>query len=721
MAKKRLNKVLTFVSGLLSVLVVTAQELPLLPVDDAVKTEVFPDGMTCYVSANPYVKGFADYAVVRRSDREVVLRWEDVITGCTTQTDSVLLAMVRTVAGSGMPADYGVFACGDLDADEVMKKLRYMSLMVDAGDVPGKLGYPCGKPTEIVFGEVCDTLRGIATVTASWDSPRTPEHLMNTVQKAVYDKAVYELGYVACGRLRGRLKQAGIAASAVDMNHRGSLDGLGNEEFEICVRVGQADASAASVILREVLAGIDAYGAYASELRLAEAAYLDHLSVLAGDRSNDACMDRCISAYLYNAPLASPEALIGYHKSKEISDGLRESVFLKIVSALLEMESETVSRPSERTPGLVDTLALPGMAPKVALRGFRKDPMSGGTVWTFSNGFQVVYKNMPTEGVMYYSLAVNGGYGSIEGMEQDGGICMSGYLDSCHVSGIEAASFVDMLRLAGISMNAEINFSNVMISGQSEGGNVELLMKSLLAVANERSLGDCPEGSSAAKVHELFEKAASAMNDGVLVLVSDMDESRLRKILYSYVGGFRTRKTALRHVNVNDSYAGDGPVVDIGADGLTVRKSSPLLLTVDNCVAADVAAVVLECVLVRALAPSGLDVELSHTLRIYPADRYSVTVDISRKDGGEMDAALVRDIRSALSDASRTAVGPELLSAAKAYVRHHRTWEMTLPSYWLHAIALRYLDGKDFTTGYDAKAEAMTSDRVTAILHSLDF
>ena len=50
----------------------------------------------------------------------------------------MLLSLISAVADSGTPADYAVIACGDLDAPEVLKKLKYMSLMVPAGATPEK-------------------------------------------------------------------------------------------------------------------------------------------------------------------------------------------------------------------------------------------------------------------------------------------------------------------------------------------------------------------------------------------------------------------------------------------------------------------------------------------------------------------------------------------------------------------------------------------------------
>ena len=42
------------------------------------------------------------------------------------------------------------------------------------------------------------------------------------------------------------------------------------------------------------------------------------------------------------------------------------------------------------------------------------------------------------------------------------------------------------------------------------------------------------------------------------------------------------------------------------------------------------------------------------------------------------------------------------------------------PVYWTSAIALRYLDGKDWTTDYQSKIDAVTAAQVKVILASLD-
>ena len=42
------------------------------------------------------------------------------------------------------------------------------------------------------------------------------------------------------------------------------------------------------------------------------------------------------------------------------------------------------------------------------------------------------------------------------------------------------------------------------------------------------------------------------------------------------------------------------------------------------------------------------------------------------------------------------------------------------PEYWVNAILLRYLEGKDFTIGYDNKIDEVSAEDVRALLKSLD-
>jgi hypothetical protein len=45
---------------------------------------------------------------------------------------------------------------------------------------------------------------------------------------------------------------------------------------------------------------------------------------------------------------------------------------------------------------------------------------------------------------------------------------------------------------------------------------------------------------------------------------------------------------------------------------------------------------------------------------------------------------------------------------------------MNDPQYWVDAIVVRYLDGKDLTTGYAANIDALSKDDVKRVLALID-
>lgn len=763
--KNGIVRLAALVSGLLLAITVPAQELPVLPADAAIRHTVLPNGLNCYVTNNPAVKGFADYVLVSKEMEVPLVYFRDMQTADERQVDSTLITLMKQIEELGRPAAYALMVSGDLNADEITRKLRYMSYMIPAGEPAGKAEYAKGCLTPVTFRTVNDTLKGISTVNAEWASPRTPEHLMNTVQTAVYDKAVFEFGEVACTRIRERLAAEDIPAADVRFAHRSSLESRGDEMFRITVAVDVSAAEQAEETVREVLAGIDAEGASAAELRLAENRYFASLErrLKDSDRTNEAYIDRCIAAFLYNGSLSSVKDRLAFHKSKYISDRAREDLFAGVASALIDIESDAAAG-ERKYVSLSDTLAFPGTGPKVKVTTDRKDPVSGGRIWMFSNGFKVVYRKMQTGGSLYYSLAMNGGYGSIKSLSKGEGAFMSDYLDLCHVSGMKGRDFKDILCLSGITMDEQVNLSNVIISGEVADGNLPLLMKSLLAVANERSADtsavsyhqrserlrlECAAGSvsdmgavidslicpdyiyspyrSAGhlqadtfdKAAALFDETSAKMNDGVLVLVGDMDEAKVRKMLLQYVGGFRTREGVFGRTMVQYQPVSGWMTYDVDGDmnAVVAAMSARLPMTTDNYMAADIAAMYLKKVMLDELAPLGLRVNISHSRRLYPEDRFSIMLLV---EGDDMPEDIMYRIRTALVKAETENPDKAYMSAAKAYCRNLCDMDMKDPSYWLHAVALRYLDGKDFTTGCASKIDAVTPAKVCDILTALD-
>ena len=740
-----------------------AQNLPLMPEDPAVRHAVLPDGLSCYVAENPYVKGFADYALVCRESGRTLISLRDVPAANESVTDSILIRLMTEVESIATPSGLAVIACGDLKADEMMRKLRYMSYMIPASDpVPGTV-LSSQKQSEVVFEVQTDDAVGLATVVAHWRAPRTPVSLMNTVQNAVYEKTVHEMGSIVCSRVRKALRDLCIPVADAVFRHVGSLEMVSDETFRFEVTVRDTSVTEAEAALRSALASVDAYGASASELLLAEDVYFRGLESrkYGYDRTNAAYVQMCRRAFLMNTPLAASSQRLDFLRSKSISAQSREQIFSGIASALIDMSSDVGSDALKPYFNASDTLAFPSAGPAVKLRSSKKEPLSGGVVWTFSNGFRVIYKKMETGGKIHYTLAMNGGYGDVTDLANGEGAFMSDYLDLCNISGMSARDFKRTLMLAGITMKQQVNLSNIMITGEVRDGNAPLLMKALLAVANERSRNAedvayyiqseglrlqyapadvrtvvdslmCPdykyspyksEGNVsedfAAKAEGLFARMSSKMNDGVLVLVGDMDESDLRKAILPYVGGFRTtegfsRRTVVQYQPVSGSmtYNVDGPY-----DMMMVALSARLPMTADNYMAAEAAAMVMKHIVSDALAPYGVDVQLRYARMIYPEDRLSVMLMIR---GEDVSQDMLSAMRRAVAGASGSDVEADYIAACKAYMKHKYAVQMKEPAYWLQAMAMRYLDGKDYTTGYASKIDAVTENDVRRILDLLE-
>ena len=740
-----------------------AQNLPLMPEDPAVHHAVLPDGLNCYVAENPFVKGFADYALVCRESGRTLICLRDVPAANESVTDSILIRMMMEVESLAVPSGLAVIACGDLKADEMMRKLRYMSYMIPASEpVPGAV-LSSQKQSEVVFEVRTDDAVGLATVVAHWRAPRTPVSLMNTFQTAVYEKTVHEMGTIVCSRVRKALREGRIPVADVVFRHVGSLEMVSDETFRFEVTVRDTSVADAEDALRTTLASVDVYGASANELIIAEDVYFSGLDSrrYGYDRTNAAYVQMCTRAFLMNTPLAASAQRLDFLRSKSISAQTREQIFSGIASALIDMPSDVGSDALKPYFNASDTLAFPSAGPAVKLRSSKKEPLSGGVVWTFSNGFRVMYKKMETGGKLHYTLAMNGGYGDVSDLANGEGAFMSDYLDLCNISGMSARDFKRTLLLSGITMNQKVNLSNIMISGEVRDGNAPLLMKALLAVANERSQNAqdvayyaeseelrlqyapadvrtvvdslmCPdykyspyksEGNVsedfAAKAEGLFARMSSKMNDGVLVLVGDMDESDLRKAILPYVGGFRTtegfsRRTVVQYQPVSGSmtYNVDGPY-----DMMMVALSARLPMTADNYMAAEAAAMVMKHIVSDALAPYGVDVQLRYARMIYPEDRLSVMLMIR---GEDVSQDMLSAMRRAVAGVSGSDVEADYIAACKAYMKHKYAVQMQDPTYWLQAMAMRYLDGKDYTTGYAAKIDAVTENDVRKILDLLE-
>lgn len=763
--KLRLSKIITIAAGVFFTTIMPAQELSLLPQDPAVKCGVLPNGLSCYVTANASSEGIADFALVRRdyTGNETVLSLEDVLTSAEQSVDSTLLLIMKQVEADAVPADQAVVVSGDVDAASVIMKLKYMSLMI-ASSAPSPLpDYKWEGDGKLNVSSVRDTLKGLSTVRCEWNAARAPWEYMNTVQSAIYEKAVWEMGKVAQMWIRRNLRELGVPVADVMFRYSGNVRGVVDEKLAVEVTVALRDEKVAENQMLAVLSALDQGNVADSDLLLAENEYMLSLERLSGRPviDNGEYVRMCTDAFLYNRPLSGARERLDYFVSKDVPARSRKKIFTGIVSALLDVASltDTVAQVSSGIM-LSDTLALPGMGVKQKVKSSRKDPFSGGVVWTFANGFKVIYKKMPTGRTLYYSLSLNGGYANVDDLCRGEGAYMSDFIDNSWICGMRGREFKDLLQLSGMTMKSRVNLHNTVISGQVKDRNAGLMMKGILAVAggckvdtasvkyyveserlsqlvhkgkDVRAALDslmCPgyrytsfkteEGlqeSTFDKAEILFESLVFKMNDGILVIVGDMSESELKKLLQMYVGGFKVKSVASRRPSLQ--YRPMSSWMEYSVEGYrnaaVVAVSGMVPMTASNHFAAEIAAMMMERKVKERFADRNIAVRLSYARNIYPDERFSIFV-MMEGDCSQEDAA---EIRKVLGECSRD-LDERIIQAYKNYVKNAYALQMQNPEYWMHVIPLRHMEGKDFTTGYAAKIDAVTTAQVKDIFKTLE-
>ena len=837
--KLGLRQIIALISALLFAKNMPAQNLPKMPADQAVTAGVLPNGLSYYIVPNAYEKGLADFALVQKTgflsvpdsmaadgdarvaalqalesvprlkndspqdffirhgsapgrngyasvnEDATVFRFPRVrLSDHKTVLDSALIALLD-IADRGnfsdnpflskwySPSDQAIVISGDVDAKALASRLEAMSYMVPASSSASKVDVYLPDSSKVsVSGAAQDGQ--LQEISMTWVSKRVPREYMNTVQPVIFDRTLDILGKVAVRRLRAALETQGIPAADVSYIRRSADEGPGDDIFTICAAVGPDDASDVRKLMSGVMNSIDSQGVSVEEYLLAEADFMNALrreSALPY-RHNASYVDRCISSFLYNSLLSSSKQIYALHTARELPDTVRCRLFNDVAAALINPFDQEQIVDSVVAPGMPE---LPGPGPKVKIKSVRKDHLSGGSVWTFTNGFRVVYRKMPSSGEVYYTLALNDGYGGISGLGSGEGAFVSDIFSLSRIAGMKGKDFFDALKTEGLVMNPRVTMSNTLIEGHLPKDRFPLLLQALQALSAGRSpmeesfeyyrqseemALDHPKNSYTARMtaidsimcpgyryspykskgrltdsfysraYAFLDAQMERMNDGVLVIVGDIDEEYLKQQLLSYVGAFRTkdaqaRKTSVRYQPVSGwtTYTVKG-----GNDAVDVALSARMPLTLNNYLAASIAVMSIERDLAETLADSGMSFEVLFNCRIYPEERINMLVSVSEVDPGGLVSGymgkssidVLADVRAALSGLASKEVTDDELKQYKAYLKNQFSVEMNDPQYWVDAIVVRYLDGKDLTTGYATNVDALTKEDVKRVLALVD-
>ena len=769
------------------------------------------DGKKPYRFLSSNGVGYRSYGFVESAPDAVKYRFEGVPVSSQAVCDTTLMMMFGISERS--PYAQAVVVSGDIDPKALVERMKVLSMMVSR-----RQPLPKQKPLQSLLADsmrvecVAPDRDGVARVTVAFASPRAPKELMATVQPLVTEMFAKELGIIAQNRIESTFRQRNIPLAEVETEYRSSADGPSDEVFTVSVSVAPGRVQDAVQALSEVLSSLDAKSTSVEEYAFARDEFLTSIAKTAAKKTtNKEWMDRCIAAYLYGAPLATTATRAEFFAQQRLPVDRVLPLFNDFVSALLDPSKNvalrcaapaysvdaaelrtvfTVAWRMANVEGSIptfiqnygDSTKLATPKTKVKLKKEAAEPVTGGKMWTFSNGMRVIYKKLDTQGKFDYALMIKGGYSGVQGIGQGECGFVQDMLPLSDVAGLSGATFQNMLKANAVVQKTSVSLSDMRISGSAPSDMLPFVMKSLLAVANERKVNSesfayyreceglrqalvrrqqegisavvdsimCPEykytptkrlsalrNDLPQRAEKYFANQFSRVSDGVFVLIGDLDEDVAKKVLCRYLGGFETSSQHAVRPSVSYKLRPGWSTCTVGSEdaeagsgepSVNVAMSALLPFSGEHFMAYKLAQLVLEREIVQAIADSGMYLEISDSYEVFPVERLNLRFSCRPSEESGLPAGIAPEnplkalgrVREAIAKVSKGTLTDAQLKLAKADLLDDMTVEYARPSVMMQNVLIRYSDGKDMVSGFKDKINSVSLADVRDILKKFE-
>ena len=379
------------------------------------------------------------------------------------------------------------------------------------------------------------------------------------------------------------------------------------------------------------------------------------------------------------------------------------------------------------------------------------------------------------------ALMLRGGVAEVPGLQAGESAFVGDMLSISRIAGLSGAEFHDMLRANGITMQESATLADLRITGLAPRSKLPLLLRSLLSVAYNRqpdpAAFDYYKASEALRIdmealsprdvnslmdsimrpnyfytdrkqserlrddlpqraEQYFASVFAKVNDGILVLIGDLNEDALKKELSRTLGDFQTGKTFSQRPRVDSRFA-TGSVtrtdesapgaVGGGEIGVNVAVSAAVPFNLENFVAFQLACELIRKQLTAALADRGAYAELSGRLELFPAERLSLYINCHPCHAEHLPAGITPADPLELLDAVRSVtlrleelpVEEADLKAYKELLLNRIERRMKDPAALLDDVLVRYSEGKDLITDGKTALQHVSVDQVRRILAQL--
>ncbi len=816
-----------------------AQKLISLPKASDTVTGTLPSGISYYIVTDSECKGYADFALVQKgplekalarellsdlpnfrkdkpyeflsrrgigynddgfvsySDSCNIFRLRGVHTDDSTVTDTTLLMLFAL--GSRYPYEQAVIVSGDVNSSQIRERMDVFSMMVTPREKSPERSSALWRPSGGKVLEYRESSGEEASFSISYSSPRTPADVMPTVQSTVTKLFAAELGFIVKHRVSQYFRLHGIASGGLEWGYRSSADSPLCEKYTLTVRTLPSQIEKAVRACADIFADLDQNGAGIAEYSLARDLFV--IEPVSHER-------RCISTFLYSSPLASCEEEDKYLRSRKISAEREAPFFNSFVSALLGPSANlefSLAAPAARCPSVeelgeffssawlrspantsfhnvaADSSKLSGTSMKVKLKSSVPEPVTGGTMWTFSNGMRVIFKQSGSERSFRYCLLLQGGYSRVAGLRRGEGGFVQDIFSLYSICGLEGSTFRSMLEANKVSLSCTVTESDMRLSGEAPSERLQLVLKALVSAASSRKMDKKAFGlfkSNAAvalaggrkerealdvlmdsllipdyrytavrdyaalgddlpaRADEYFSAQLRNCSDGVLILTGNLDEFELKKQLMRYLGGFETssRHSVRPPISLSaptsvQTFTEWAPMMKTGdgVPGVNMAISAAMPFSPERDMSFRIALKILRERIISALPELGMSVTVSGRYELFPLERMSVHLSLRQiPEEGLPEGIITEDplvaisqIRSLLADIASTKISDGELNFHKAWLGSELDRERASREGIEQAAILRYSLGKDIASRYKAQLKSVDASSVKQVLGAI--
>lgn len=746
--------------------------------------------------------------IVSHTGQATVFRFNDVPVSSQATADSTLLMLFDLALSS--PYDEAIIISGDIVPAKYTERMQMLSMLLPQRTKPASPAtYSWAGSDERRFSCTDSRAGSTAEIRLDYSMPRTPDGLMGTAQPLVSKMFTMELSDILRARAEQTFRMSRIPLADISCTHRGSDAGPGDEHFIIQLSTDADKTEEALRAIAGILSDIDRGGVSPNEFRNAKTRIVADLmrKATVSGKSNHERVDMCTAAFLYGASLASEETNTAFFSNKRLEDNVEIDLFRNYVTAMLDSHANlamSVSAPyfsksgsqlqasfedawnsalSMNMPPAADTLSLtmPGKK-KVQVKASIQEPVTGGVMWTFSNGMKAVYKKAPTKGQFQYAFMVKGGFGHIQAITQGESIFIGDLLMLGKVAGMSSTEFESMLRDNGITMQGNVSRSDMRMTGYAPSSKLQLLLKSFLSIASDRepdqagfdwyrlceaqrikkaaftdegvfgfldsTIDDNTTQSNrkdAANLHDDLQKRAETyfehqfdnLGNTLMVFYGDLDEAELKKQLCRYLGSLNNgSQRPLRSQNPRMGreawYSISAPAESSrygdGSRKVYMEITSAIQTTAADNATLEVAGLALKRRLVKTLAGLGCRAEVEAGLDMFPTDRASIRIVCTpcQAEGlpegiepARMTEAL-NAVRAAVNSMATKDVTAAELKECKAILTNLNKDSLKNGSVLIDAVLKRNSEGKDVVTGYKERIGAVSAADVRKMFAQLD-